>query len=780
MRKTLLLARSHLRKAKGQTIAIVVLILLAAAMLNIWLMLAMDYKQNFDRYHDKLNAEHVTLALSSDDAGLRDYVSRILDEDERTAEYCMEDSLFMVGSFPYNGGEVNTNIVILEKQAADSRTIGRIEIVEDSEYTSGIYLPMIYGTSGEYGIGETIEIMVGSNQVSYTICGFINSVMLGSHNCSMAEVLLTPDCYQELEERGYAPKATLVSIRLNDRTENENYEAMLNVISEKYPNVWTISNSYALVAQSRYISQMICSGIVSAMAFFVLLIALVIIASNLTNYIQENMRNFGALKALGYTSGQLMRSLLLQFLGISMIAALTGAGLSYCIFPAVNSMMVAQTGIPYTVHFLPLPLLCTFLILGGVVALTVWISSRRIKKTDPIVALRQGVQTHSFKRNHVPLEKTQAPLHFALALKITISGMKQNFIVCITMFVLSLVVVFSGVITENVIADMSPFVNLIIGETADSCIDVNPGVEEDFLREMREDERVEKVYLFIQLGVEHVGEMQLFPSITDDFADLNNQDLVFEGRFPRYDNEIAIAAKYAKEKGLKMGSEITLSAEGKEAVYIICGFTQISNWLGKDCLLTRSGYERMSALQHCSYYLNLREGTDIDEFNEEIKERYGSDINTAMNIQSILEGTSSVYVSLMTIIVIAVLVLSVIIIVFVLYLLARTLLNDKKSYYGILKALGFTTRQLILQTALSFMPAMVFSTIVGLTVCSFIINPLTALFLRGIGVVKCTFAVPVDFISTIGIGLVLFAFGAVCLLSLKIRKIAPETLLTGE
>ena len=128
----------------------------------------------------------------------------------------------------------------------------------------------------------------------------------------------------------------------------------------------------------------------------------------------------------------------------------------------------------------------------------------------------------------------------------------------------------------------------------------------------------------------------------------------------------------------------------------------------------------------------------------------------------------------------AIFVLSALVIVFVLYLLVRTMLNNKKRDYGILKALGFTTRQLILQTALSLMPAIILSTIVGLIVNSLVINPLTALFLSSIGIVKCTFTVPVGFIAIAGIGLILFAFMTACLLSLRIRKIAPKVLLAGE
>ena len=110
----------------------------------------------------------------------------------------------------------------------------------------------------------------------------------------------------------------------------------------------------------------------------------------------------------------------------------------------------------------------------------------------------------------------------------------------------------------------------------------------------------------------------------------------------------------------------------------------------------------------------------------------------------------------------------------------RVLLNNKQRDYGVLKALGFTTGQLVLQTALSFLPTMILSTVLGLLVSSLIINPLTALFLSGIGIVKCTFTLSVPFIAAAGAGLILFAFLTVCLLSLKIRKIAPKELLTGE
>lgn len=776
MRKSILFAGSNIRRSKGQTAAVAVLAFLAAVMLNLWLMLATDYKQNFDRCHDRLNAEHAIVVISGQE-DVRDCFAETVEKDNRTVEYSIDDALLMVGSIPYNDGEINSNFVFLEKQAAMNRSVGKIEFVEDSSYTSGIYLPMLYRT-GDVAVGKPVRISLSGVEMEYTVCGFFNSAMAGTHNCNMVEMVLTEDVYDSLEKTGYVYSAVICSVRIADKNDSEDYTAMLSsAVTANYSGRFGVTSSYALVTTSRYVSQMICSAVISAMAFLVLVIALIVMVSNIVNYIQENMRNLGALKAIGYTGRQLIGALILQFLGIWLIAAVIGIGATYCLFPGVNAMMIAQTGIPYEMHFLPLPALITLALLGGAVCFAVWLACRRIKRIDPIAALRQGVQTHSFRRNFVPLEKTKTSLNFALAIKTALSGMKQNVTVCVTMLVLSLIAVFSGVMIENIIKDSDSFINIIVGETADSCISIKADGEEEFLRAMEADERVEKVYLYDSLIIYHEGT-ELMATICNDFGEVNNPNVCFEGRFPEYDNEVAIAKKYAGENKLKIGDEITLEANGQKADYIITGYTQVTNNLGKDCLLTRQGYTRMGDLQNLNYYLNLREGVDSAEFNEDAAARL--DVNVTVDIESVIEGAVEVYIMLMRVIVIAVLFLSLVIIVFVLYLLIRNLLSAKKRDYGILKSLGYTTGQLILQTALSFMPTVIFSVAAGMILSCFVINPLLSVFMSGIGIVKCTFAISAGFNIAAGMGLVLASFLFACLMSLRIRKIVPRELLVNE
>lgn len=208
-------------------------------------MLSMDYKANFYRYHDELNAEHVTLAIDETNE-VRNFLSQTLESDDKVKEYRLDDCMHMVGTFPYNGGMMNGEFVFMDKQTAISRSIGKSEIVEDSNLTSGVYLPMLYKTD-DFTVGKTIEISIGNHAITYDICGFFNSIMMGSHNCSLTQIILTADKYDELKEQDYAPQATLCSVRLNDKSTNLNYEAEFKcIVSERFPSTRMISSSIFL------------------------------------------------------------------------------------------------------------------------------------------------------------------------------------------------------------------------------------------------------------------------------------------------------------------------------------------------------------------------------------------------------------------------------------------------------------------------------------------------------------------------------------------------------
>ena len=121
-----------------------------------------------------------------------------------------------------------------------------------------------------------------------------------------------------------------------------------------------------------------------------------------------------------------------------------------------------------------------------------------------------------------------------------------------------------------------------------------------------------------------------------------------------------------------------------------------------------------------------------------------------------------------------------IVILLVLYLLIKTLINNKKKDYGILKAIGYTSKNIVFQNAISFMPSIILSVISSCIISSYIVNPFITLVMSMFGIMKLTFEIPVMMIIFMGIVFVIVSFIFALILSLRIKKIEPYNLLRGE
>ena len=565
MQKSLLLAKSNIRKSIGQLAAIFILILVASLLLNIWLVLAVDYSKNFERRAEKLNSEDAAFVFFSQNEEYKNYISDVLNKDGRTDIYTMENCLAFDASSRYRNGEMATFYIGLPVERAFKRNLGQYRIVEESEIIpeNAVWLPYLYKDGGNYLIGDDFSVMLFNKTYNLKVAGFYENMLTGSFNSGICTLLFDNEVYQRIEEEnGQGILAVLTSVKLKNRLDSEKFIGQtIRAVMQKYPLINHSSTYFDFCRQSRTLTADICSSIVSGVAFLTVIIAVVVLVSNIANYIGENMRNLGVLKAVGYQSKQLVRFLLLQFTAVGFLGTMLGIILSYTFLPVLNKMLIVQTGIPYTVSFQPLPMLLTFFIVLVTIFAAVLLSTRKIKRIEPIIALRQGIQTHSFRKNYIPLDNTSLPLCIALSFKTAFTNVKQNIAMFITVTVLSLLTVFSSVMIQNFILDTSDFLGLVAGERADVAIGISGQGEQKFRKDMPEDKRVEKVYLYSTITV-YNGENSIFCYVTESADDLNNPNMCYEGRLPIYANEVAIAGKYAEENDFKIGSVISLKRGG--------------------------------------------------------------------------------------------------------------------------------------------------------------------------------------------------------------------------
>ena len=93
---------------------------------------------------------------------------------------------------------------------------------------------------------------------------------------------------------------------------------------------------------------------------------------------------------------------------------------------------------------------------------------------------------------------------------------------------------------------------------------------------------------------------------------------------------------------------------------------------------------------------------------------------------------------------------------------------------------GYKSKDLIIQNVLSFMPTIIIGTVIGITVSYYLVNPYIGLNMRSFGIMKCTMILAMYLLLISGAFLIGLSLISAILMSLKIRKIKPHSLLIGE
>lgn len=124
--------------------------------------------------------------------------------------------------------------------------------------------------------------------------------------------------------------------------------------------------------------------------------------------------------------------------------------------------------------------------------------------------------------------------------------------------------------------------------------------------------------------------------------------------------------------------------------------------------------------------------------------------------------------------------MSIIIASFVLYVLISLLLENKRRENGILKALGFVTKEIVYQVELSIIPISIIATVIGLLVSRKGSGNLVTMLIQDIGIFRFGEATNFIYLFISGLGLIIFTILFIMILSRPIKKISPHELFNRE
>ncbi|MBO4637630.1 MAG: ABC transporter permease [Clostridiales bacterium] len=784
MNKIILLTKSHFKKNRGSSVGILLLMVIASLLISMSLLIITDAYPTARKESDRLNAGDGYLRVTTNSGSFDDDGIRTLMGDD-VSEYCVYRCLnYVACALPFGDGDMSVNVMVGDRDAF-GKTIGRTEIVtEDISVKSDyIYLPYQFSTSGGYSIGDTFSFDLNGGRYVLTVRGFTTTPYHGCNNTGSFELVVDDATYERIYERDHeVASCVTIYYKLREGVTQSKFAIRVNndVIVMDPMAVITGNLSIENTISGRTFMSLILVVSFLTITAIVAFVIVLMLSNSISIFIRENMKTIGALKAIGYTSSDIRRSVIAQFLILSVIGSLTGIIVSFISMPFIGKFIVAQMGIPYTVSFNAIPVIVT---VGSMLIFTFLIAELaviKIRKIEPIIALRNGLESHNFKRNSLPLSKSPFSLDMSLGLKTMFFNMKQNIITFLIMGVIVFICILGLLMYENF--NRNPKLGMLAFEVTGGVVAFDNDTKEEAREYLEDREDATNIRQIITLDMTYNGEDSLCVYIVDDTAKLNNQDVCYQGRLPQYDNEIAVSGVFARDYSLNIGEEVSITYGDRSYPYLITGLIQTTNNNGREGVMSMDAAGRVIDLTNSPgyFWFDCEDKETSAAILEGCNERFGDHLLSKMNFYEIIDGSLMTFKSLAALMLVTIVIISAAVILLVLYLLIKALIYNKRRDYGIYKAIGYTSRDLVLQTAISFMPSILISTVLFSVISYFTVNPFMNIIMISFGLMKCSFDIPIPGVVITAAGMIVLSFIFALISSGRVRKIEAYEMITGE
>jgi len=266
--------------------------------------------------------------------------------------------------------------------------------------------------------------------------------------------------------------------------------------------------------------------------------------------------------------------------------------------------------------------------------------------------------------------------------------------------------------------------------------------------------------------------------VISDTSVMNPKQMV-EGRWPLYDNEVAVATSAANNLGLKVGDTVIVKNGENEASYLVSGLLQTFNNMGMMGYISKGGYERIGQMPGTvSFCVNLKNGYTFEDLKKEFKDVYPD-----TELIDELASTGGLFPMLkasMGLTAVLVMFVTAFIVGLAEALLIRTRITREWRNLGVNKALGFTSGQLITQVMLSNIPAILIGILLGLIVATIFGDDIVILMFSIFGFRKVSFIIsPINYILVVFM-IVSVAMAVSWINGNRIKKLEPVKMITEE
>ncbi|MDF2557676.1 MAG: hypothetical protein K0R71_1504 [Bacillales bacterium] len=750
--------------------------IIASFLLNAGLLVVINYGGFFNTLKKELSPADVYYMLP--DTLYTDEVKSYLHRNEHIQKIQTNEMMLLDSKISSKGKMKSFNILF--NNMDEQRELSKWKFVGDhlpAEEMS-VYVPDIFKAVSGYQLNDKIKLKYTDKKtatektLSFTVKGYTEDIFFSSHDTGFMGFYLTSDTYQKVADIINNPNNNMHVVFTN--LDLNSASLLAGDVSSMFVVI-----DLELVEMARCMMASMVSVMMVVFSMIIVIVCLLVVRFRIVNSIEDDVTKIGSLKAIGYTSRQIILSVILQFSLLAGIGCIIGIALSYPALPAVATVFEQQSGLKWEQGFDGVISSSALFILLFIVVLVAWIAARRLSRLNPINALRGETSTHGYKRNYLPLENTKGHLTIVLAFKSVLQSMKQNIMIGVILIAVTFAGTFGLIMFYNTTIDTKAFAEVPGMEICNAIAVLNP--EKDHAQAVKKIESMDHVrktqYLDeVKIKIEG-GEASAF--VMDDYSKKESK-LVYEGRYPKTHNEITLAGVLAERLHKKIDDTVTVNFGEREETFKVVGLSNGSSMGGINASILSEDFRQLNPdYKQQALYIYLEKGTDAAGFVEQLKGLFDKELLLgALNFdKQMAEGMAS-YQNIVAAMGIAMLVITLLVVTLVLYFVISSSVIRKKRELGIQKAIGFTTFQLMNQLAVSFTVPIIFGAVIGTLLGSFYTNALMSVSMKGMGVMRAGFIVNPYWTVGFGVAIILLSYLLSLLITLRIRKISAYTLVT--
>ncbi len=792
MYRLFFIAKNNMKKQKSDMITFFIMTFLSSFMIYLCLNLFVGTFRLCNTNKEVINGADIIFLRGNDDiSGFK--LKEIIQGNENVTNYEENKYLSTMSKYRKQGDLKWSNYSFAFASYDDEREYQTVSINTKRFYGSDIVLPVTMSTN--FTKGDIIEFKFGENIYDFKVAGFnedyvwSSPVNLGAYYCYISEKM-----YErvEFESRKNITPGYLVKVQLSkDALKNHvsasdatdeilgEYNMWLQSYQNMHPDyVSDISNEIPCdtFMMTGMILPFIFIAVILVFALIILGIALVVIDFSVKNFIMDNMKNIGIMEAGGYTVKEMIGILLMQLLSVSLAGSFFGTLLAFLIQGKIGFIMLYLLGLSWNQKADMTVLAVVVLGICTIISIFTLLLGRQYKKTSVLEALRGGIQTHNFRKNLFPFDKTNLPVSVTVALKETFGKFKSQ----IGVIVIIAILAFSaglGFGIYEVMSDADALLNFCGLDIADASF---PG-DQNMYNTVEKYDSVESMRREYWWSLDLVSGNKVKRITTRCISDTSSMktESMVEGRWPKYENEIALGVSAAESLEKKAGDTVIVRNGEEEASYLVTGIYQTMNNMGMMVYCTTDAFERIGSLpDEMSTYVNLKKGYTFDDFEKVFK---GDFPDTEVNDEyASMGGLFTTISASIKAVMFVIMLVTAFIVALSEALLIRTRITKEWKNFGIHMALGFTSGQLNGQILVSNLPAVIIGIAFGLTIVSAFGDKVVLLMFSMFGFQKVAFRIsPLSYMIVIAV-IAGVAMLVTWLNGTKIKKLEPVKMITEE